>query len=204
MTQQHLLELIRADYPEKGDTFLRILANQAMSDYTFETLVLRGTGSQAADGSNIRFTLPADCIRLEDVYDSDTGIRVNHAGAQQWNLAQDAEVTWWVENGKLVIGYYSASNNQFVAAPATYTWELRYRRYPTTLTSANMTTELDLPTPLHGAIEARLRERLAAGNRDLTGYWHAVYRDFVRKGKMWGNEQQDGGAFNLRVSDTSF
>jgi hypothetical protein len=183
--------------------YLRILANQALSEFAFVTLINRSSATQVMDGSSIRFSLPTDCIRLDAVFDNDTGEEMRHGGVRQWSLAPDAEATWWVESGNLVVGYNNASGATFTALPDTYTMELRYRSYPETLTSANIDSELDLPPPFHLGIEARLRERLSAGNPDITRYWHAVYADSVRKAKMYANEQQDGGDYNIMMYDNT-
>lgn len=201
MTQKHIIELIQLDFPSLNDSIIRIMMNQAMVEFANDTHVLRGSDTQASDGTNIRFNLPADCVELEEVYDSADGTELRHGAQYQFQYAKNGEMLWWVENGQLVIGYVNLADKTFNPIESGYTFELRYRRNPTVFTAANLDDDIDLPEAFHDAIEARLKEKLFARDPELRRYWHAVYSDKVKKAFRYGNHQQDGGDFNILIDD---
>jgi hypothetical protein len=202
MTQRNFIELIDAQAPGKGDVFIRILANLALSEYAEETRVVKSRTNVTATGS-LRIALPANVLAVERVFD-ERGQQVPHSAHYQFMLLPPGQHGWWIEEGQLVIGVVVPSSSQgvtFQAAEAGRVFDVRFVARPAPLTEANMADELPIPEHLHGAIEARVMEKMSAGNPEQRAYWYAKWREYVRKGKQTANINQTHAAFNVLYHD---
>lgn len=200
MTQQHIIELCKAEIPTCTETQVRIYANMALQRFASETRILNATGTITTDGTNTNFSFPSDMIYARYIYDPN-GLRAHHTSPRNFTTLPHNKVGWWVEDGVIILGYYNAETKQLVALQSGYDYELHYVKYPTALTSSNLTTELDIPLMFHEGIEARVKERLHIGNPDVQKYYHAIWKDTITEAKKYRNLNNDLGEIYVEVNE---
>lgn len=202
MTQRNLLELLIEAAPQKGEAYLRILSNEALKEYAEETRALEGTASITTVSDQSHYALPADCVEVLEVFDAD-GHAVSHGATYSFHLHPSGSALWWVENEggqeKLLLGAVKGAELVTLEGGREYT--LRYVRYAQSLSGANMDSDIDLPGSLQGAIECRVMERLLSTRPEERAYWYARWRDYVRRGKQYGNRAKDGASYNVIINE---
>jgi hypothetical protein len=195
MTQKSLLELLMADYPDRGDAYFRTLANTVLAEFSEQTRLLLGHETIAAEPGKVVYALPAGVIevfRVLSVRDEQMReVRVTTTVTADLHEGEEVFLPGVDEDGAAVISWGRIHRGYLVPVDGGEA-EVFYVRRATPLTPQNLDAEIDLPGEFQAAIEARIRERLSAGNPEERSYWFAVWRDMTRKAKQRANSGTDG------------
>lgn len=206
MTQQQLIEVLQLSHPERGETYLRIMMNMALSEYADETRVLRGEAELVIVEGAVKYAAPADFIAAREVY-AESGAEVDHSAPYSFHLLPHGTPCWFVEKDAeghhIIIGRVQRESGRATLVPleAGQRYVLRYVRQARAFTAENLSQEIDLPLSLQGAIEAHVQNRLYAGQPDMQRAWYGMYRTYVQKGKRQAAVGGDEGQYNVLIHE---
>lgn len=196
MTQQQLIELIQDDFPDKGDVHVRVLLNEALAEFATETRLFKTEAPVTATSGQLHADVPDRFVYAERLFDTN-GHEVDRMSSRSYTRHPVGTVGWWVETAptQLVIGYHhdGADGASFRPLTQSRAFTLRYVETPAPLTTATWTDELPVPAAFQRGLKARVLEQLYAGDPQQRTYWHAVWRDQVRKATRQANRR--GHAF---------
>jgi hypothetical protein len=203
MTQKQLLELLMADYPDRGEAYFRTMANVALAEFSEQTRLFLGHAEIVTVEGQIAYDLPEDLIEVERVMAvrGDQVVTVQAATPETATLYRGMEIYVLAAHRELQFGYMG-QEGVLTPVDAGRSLQVFYVRQSAPLAANEMDDKLPLPDEFHGAIEARIRERLTAPVIDERSYWHAIWRDLVRRAKQRAVTGVDGTRiYNIRVPE---
>lgn len=198
MTQKNVIELLQAADPSKGDIYLRLLLNVALREFCEETGLLSGTSTITTEEGVSEYDLPEDFLEMTDVRD-ESGRALVRSSKSAFALLPSGTPLWWMDGETVFIAAANGESTTPLAAGRTIT--LFYTRAARPFTPMNMDAEIDLPGQYQLVLEARIMERLSIGNPQAQAYWHAVWRDTVKRAKATSNIGGDATTANVLLHD---
>lgn len=198
MTGKQLIELVMADHPDKGETHIRLLANMALGEFAAQTRLIRREAVVEVAKGILHAELPEGCIDAYALFD-DAGAEVFHSAHYSFHLLPEGTTVWWVDDGRLLVG--KVVQKQCVPLTEDATFHLKYYAHPAFITKDDLDAEIDLPIHLQPAIEARVKEKLSVGDPERQRYWYALWKDYIKQGKIWGRTAQDAGPYHVLIHE---
>jgi hypothetical protein len=201
MTQKQLLELLMADYPDRGEAYFRTMANVALSEFSEQTRLFVGHAEIVTVEGQIAYELPDDLIEVERVMATrgEQVVTMQAATPETATLYAGMEIYVLAAQREIQFGYMG-QEGVLTPVAAGRKMQVFYVRQATPLSASAMDERLPLPGEFHGAVEARIRERLTAPVVEERSYWHAIWRDLIRRAKQRANTGVDGTRiYNIRV-----
>lgn len=205
MTAQHLIELVLEQSPLDDGAIAKLHLKNALDYFCEETLILRRKATLTLSTESRRHTItdPDDIIRIREISQDGTRLENTH----QPSYLVDGNGFWYIEANTpltMYIAQYSGTDDDDVPFPAGETFDMIYEAYATEFATdgagaEDFQAEPEIPRRFHEALTYRACEKANYANPELRAYWHALWRDEIKKGKRHAKEMATNANWNVKV-----
>lgn len=204
MTAQNLIELVLAQSPLDDASIAKLHLANALEMFCEETLILRRRDMITLSSGTLRETItsPDDIIRIREIFNDEEVALVN---TNATSYLTKGNGFWYVETNsplQLYIGKWNGNSES--AFEAGTTLNMIYSAYAQPFATdqqgnEDFSVEPEIPSRFHEALVYRANEKANFANRDMRSYWHALWRDELKKGRRHANEMHTNAPWNPKI-----